>query len=714
MKIRNTIVLFFLAILCIGILPKTVSAAGETEITAESTAEDVYTAFGLTADNGQAKLSVDIAAKTITLNDDISAADAVRFVGGDWTLLGCGNTITLKRGIYILGDAILRLGRDGDTDASALTLISEDNTASIFDLQGSAKLYMYNGVTAGPSKGAGRPGCADLNENAVFYMYGGEITDCTSISVAGGVYIKDDSQFHMYGGVIENCSGMEGGAVGVADGSTAIGPITGSNGLFHMHDGIIKNCFDGYEGGGAVCILSWTTDNYGQFIMDGGTITECYTADSAKYGGGAVYLSAADAKAEINGGTITGNHTDRTGGGIYIRVGTASVASGVALYNNIAGTQGDDIALGGTFTTVTLTKGTLPARLVLSGCGHEIDGWYNDTAKSRWNPSTKMPVENTSQNVTASSSVKAFKAAHDILCAIEVTPPELDFGKEDVGYTVPEAKTVTVTNKGDRSITLKQPVSEYFDVGALSQLVLGVNETATFTIQPKAGLTSGTYTDDIVVSGESLWLETESAVKTSFSVNNIVYNLTVELNGGSGTTVGGSYEAGEVISIDAGTRKNYTFTGWTTSNGGTFDNASEPSTAFTMPDADTTITATWARTQYKIISSAGQGGTVSPSGEETVSAGESRSYVITPLEGYVISDVKVDGNSVGAVETYTFEDVQSSHTIEAIFTAKTSDNPETGDNINSALSLIFMLVSVSAGGFGGVWISKRKNRKAEN
>ena len=71
------------------------------------------------------------------------------------------------------------------------------------------------------------------------------------------------------------------------------------------------------------------------------------------------------------------------------------------------------------------------------------------------------------------------------------------------------------------------------------------------------------------------------------------YTLTVDLNGGSGGTIGGAYAAGEVVNIYAGSRSNYRFNGWTSSNGGTFADASKASTTFTMPAADTTITANW-------------------------------------------------------------------------------------------------------------------------
>ena len=74
-----------------------------------------------------------------------------------------------------------------------------------------------------------------------------------------------------------------------------------------------------------------------------------------------------------------------------------------------------------------------------------------------------------------------------------------------------------------------------------------------------------------------------------------IYTLTVNLNGGSGNTTSGQYPAGEVVNIDAGRRSNYRFTGWTTSSGGSFADASSASTTFTMPAGNVTVTAQFAK-----------------------------------------------------------------------------------------------------------------------
>jgi len=70
---------------------------------------------------------------------------------------------------------------------------------------------------------------------------------------------------------------------------------------------------------------------------------------------------------------------------------------------------------------------------------------------------------------------------------------------------------------------------------------------------------------------------------------------------------------------------------------------------------------------FSVTASAGDGGAITPFGTIEVNAGEAKAFTITPNAGYKIKDVKVDGVSVGAVSTYTFENITMDHTIEAIF-----------------------------------------------
>ena len=77
--------------------------------------------------------------------------------------------------------------------------------------------------------------------------------------------------------------------------------------------------------------------------------------------------------------------------------------------------------------------------------------------------------------------------------------------------------------------------------------------------------------------------------------------------------------------------------------------------------------------KYTITATAGEGGSITPAGEVSVKEGASQTFTITASEGYAIADVLVDGQSVGAVDSYTFENVTANHTIAAVFTRTASD-----------------------------------------
>jgi ABC-type transporter MlaC component len=95
-----------------------------------------------------------------------------------------------------------------------------------------------------------------------------------------------------------------------------------------------------------------------------------------------------------------------------------------------------------------------------------------------------------------------------------------------------------------------------------------------------------------------------------------------------------------------------------------------PASSYTFNSitANHTITATFSSINtYTITSSAGAGGTISPVGETILNQGASQTYLVSPNNGYEISDVTADGVSIGKVSTYTFNNISGNHTIAAIF-----------------------------------------------
>jgi len=84
----------------------------------------------------------------------------------------------------------------------------------------------------------------------------------------------------------------------------------------------------------------------------------------------------------------------------------------------------------------------------------------------------------------------------------------------------------------------------------------------------------------------------------------------------------------------------------------------------------TFLQAAPAARKYIITASAGPGGSISPSGSIRVNKNNDLTFTITPDPEFEVLDVLVDGSGIGPVQTYTFENVTSNHTISASFIKK--------------------------------------------
>jgi hypothetical protein len=73
--------------------------------------------------------------------------------------------------------------------------------------------------------------------------------------------------------------------------------------------------------------------------------------------------------------------------------------------------------------------------------------------------------------------------------------------------------------------------------------------------------------------------------------------------------------------------------------------------------------------EYTITAVAGANGTIDHYGEVKINAGDSFNFTMIPESGFEVEDVSVDGKSVGAADSYLFENVQADHTIAASFKA---------------------------------------------
>ena len=156
--------------------------------------------------------------------------------------------------------------------------------------------------------------------------------------------------------------------------------------------------------------------------------------------------------------------------------------------------------------------------------------------------------------------------------------------------------------------------------------------------------------------------------------------VTFDGNGGTPSVDSMTTTNQKLSSLPSASRSGrYSFDGWyTEKSGGT------KITKDTVFHADTPVYAHWTYTggsssysYYTIKATAGTGGSISPSGNVSVREGRDQTFTITPDKGYAVANVKIDGKSIGAVKSYTFENVSRTHTIEVIF-MKANGNPQTG------------------------------------
>ena len=162
------------------------------------------------------------------------------------------------------------------------------------------------------------------------------------------------------------------------------------------------------------------------------------------------------------------------------------------------------------------------------------------------------------------------------------------------------------------------------------------------------------------------------------------YTITYDLDRGTAddNPTGYTVET-ETFTLKNPTRPGYIFSGWS-GTGLTGEN----NLTVTIEKGSTgnrSYTAHWrynggggsGYSYYTIKATAGTGGSISPSGNVSVREGRDQTFTITPDKGYAVANVKIDGKSIGAVKSYTFENVSRTHTIEVIF-MKANGNPQTG------------------------------------
>ena len=328
--------------------------------------------------------------------------------------------------------------------------------------------------------------------------------------------------------------------------------------------------------------------------------------------------------------------------------------------------DGTPLAIGGTFQPGTVY--TVKITLETTGAGvFSVKSTYNTIEGKTATVSPALTGNNHADSVELTYTFDATEGTY-VPTKPAITTVALPDGKVGEAYSQTLAATGTT------------PITWSIEAGTLPDGLTLVGDTIKGT-PSKAG--DFKFTVKATNGGGS---DTkELTIKIADAEAAKYHNVTLS-GAGTGATGAGSHAAGTTVNIYAGTKSGYTFNGWT-SDDVTILSASSKNASFVMPDKDVTVKANWVYTggsssgggytYYTIKATAGVNGSISPTGNVSVREGRDQTFTITPNKGYAVAKVLIDSKNVGAVKSYTFENVKKNHTIEVVF-MKASGNPQTG------------------------------------
>ena len=193
-------------------------------------------------------------------------------------------------------------------------------------------------------------------------------------------------------------------------------------------------------------------------------------------------------------------------------------------------------------------------------------------------------------------------------------------------------------------------------------------ETCTITATANTGYTFLNWTKNgtqVSANPSYSFTVTESATYTAhFNAQSYTISVAANPNNAGSVSGGGSYTYGQTCTVTASANNGYAFTSWS-------ENGTQVSTnvnySFTVT-GNRNLVANFVPNTHTIQATAGSNGTITPSGNITVALGANQSFSMIPDAGYEVQEVYIDGNPVGAMNSYTFTNVTDDHYIHVTFT----------------------------------------------
>ena len=174
-----------------------------------------------------------------------------------------------------------------------------------------------------------------------------------------------------------------------------------------------------------------------------------------------------------------------------------------------------------------------------------------------------------------------------LLVSRDETPPMLTLA-DPVFFADRETGDYTVTGTADAG-------SEILYGGTSQSATQSVTADSDGRFTVSGTLNKGKNTGILFLSAKDS-AGNESAPQLALITRQTQYAVTVNGSSYDAQNSGaGNYAAGSVVTVRAGSRDGYTFTGWTSSGNVVFGDPNAAETTFIMPDGSVTVTANWTR-----------------------------------------------------------------------------------------------------------------------
>ena len=626
--------------------------SGNIECTQDATA---------TADGEQSHIVIE--AGTVEGNITISSQGSIT-ISGDGTKVK-GDISSSNTGIVVISDGVSVDGTISNTGSGTMTVLNSSVGSIAEDSKDSITLInsevggqpvedtVPEGVVALVD---GRPystlstaitAAAEASDHTILLL--NDVTE--SITIAGGTTIVLDLNGHTITNTADQHTITNNGTLTVQDSSTS-------------QSGTVDN----------VTHAKGALVNYGTATLKGGTFTRSKEASTSpsNSGGNSWYVIDNQGTMTIDGATVTNNgyfsSLIRNLGQSAETPAKLTVSDGL-LQNKFITLKNDD------YSEMTIKGGKITSddQAIQNWGNANISGGTLEGSVITWSYKDHASETTISDDAQITGDVVAVNYDNS-----ESNPTVNIKGGTVIGrlrkglYSGgivdqnPDAATSEIKVTGG---SFSESVNENYLADTLNAELIRADSSAPYSYYSSvAEAQKAAGDEDIVVD-----------LSQSTGEGNEMVQVTLNFNGNGTANKSYSVMKGVTIVLPTPRRFGYTFEGW-------YDGDTRVSNPYKVTKA-VTLTAEWdykdddhgsgsgssssssssSVRRYDIEADAGRGGEISPDGRVRVRRGENQTFRITADDGWEIADVEVDGESVGAVERYTFENVRTDHTISATF-----------------------------------------------